>query len=128
MRLLLDTHALVWSALDPSQLSQKARDAIENGDHEVFVSAVSAMEIATKVRKGDFETARPLSRGFTNQLTAFGFVALSITADHGELAGNLDIEHRDPWDRLLIAQAQLENLILVTKDKDIARSGVATIW
>jgi PIN domain nuclease of toxin-antitoxin system len=128
MRLLLDTHTLVWSAFEPEQLSPKARDAIEDADNEVFVSAVSAMEIAIKVRKGGFETARPLSRRFASQISTFGFLALAINAEHGELAGNLDIAHRDPWDRLLIAQAKLENLILVTKDIAIASSGAMTLW
>jgi len=128
MRLLLDTHTLVWSALDPTSLSATARELIEDGRNEVFVSAVSAMEIATKVRKGTFETARPLARRFAVQMAACGFSSLAITADHGERAGGLELDHRDPWDRLLIAQSQIEDLVLVTCDKDIRRSATATIW
>ena len=128
MRLLLDTHALVWAALEPARLSDKARSALEDGGNEVFVSAVTAFEIATKVRKGAFDSARPLSRRFAAQVTQRGFALLSITPDHGELAGNLEIAHRDPWDRLLIAQARVENLLLVTCDTAIGDAGVPTFW
>ena len=116
MRLLLDTHALVWWMLSPHLLSPRACEAIENGASEVYVSAVSAIEIATKVRLGKFEDARALATRFAQQISAEGFDLLSITADHGERAGNYLSLHGDPWDRLLVAQAEIERLTLVSCD------------
>ncbi len=128
MRLLLDTHTLVWAAFIPQKLSLRARDAVSDGENEVYVSAITAMEIATKVKAGKFEDARPLARQFARQVEEQGFELLSITAEHGERAGNLSLSHRDPWDRLLIAQAQIEDLILVTADRDILATGISSLW
>jgi PIN domain nuclease of toxin-antitoxin system len=128
VKLLLDTHILVWWAFLPHLLSKRAYESIEDADNEAFVSAVSAMEIATKVRLGKFEAARPLANRFADQVLQRGFLILPMTADHGEHAGNLAIAHKDPWDRLLVAQAQLERLTLVTADKELATSGVMTLW
>lgn len=86
------------------------------------------MEITTKVRLGKFEDARPLSSQFAEQVLAEGFELLDVTADHGERAGNLTRAHKDPWDRLLIAQAQIENLVLVTNDSKLGEFGAATLW
>ncbi len=128
MRLLLDTHALVWWAFIPRLLSARARAVIEDGDNEVFVSAVTAMEIATKVRLGRFDDARPLASQFSEQVRSRGFEILEMSADHGERAGNLIIAHKDPWDRLLVAQAQIEDLALVTRDSKLDSFGVTTLW
>jgi PIN domain nuclease of toxin-antitoxin system len=128
MRLLLDTHTLVWTAFMPHLLSPTSREAICNGDNEVYVSAITAMEIATKVAKGKFEDARPLAKQFAEQVRRSGFELLSVTAEHGERAGNLVLNHKGPWNRLLIAQAQIEDLVLVTSDKEIKASGISILW
>lgn len=128
MRLLLDTHTLVWWAFLPHLLSRQAFGAIEDGDNDVFVSAITAMEIATKVRLGKFEDARPLANRFSEQVLTHGFEIVAMTADHGERAGNLATTHKDPWDRLLVAQAQLEQLALVTADKKLGDFGITTLW
>lgn len=128
MRFLLDTHTLVWAAFTPERLSAAARAIIEDGDVSVFVSAISAFEIATKVRLGKFEMARPLATGFSAKIEAQGFMLLSLTAEHAELAGSLLLEHKDPWDRVLLAQSQIENLTLVTNDETIRRFGLSTLW
>lgn len=86
------------------------------------------MEIATKVRLGKFEDARPLASQFAQQVKAEGFELLDVTADHGEQAGKLVATHKDPWDRLLIAQAQIEKLILVTNDAELGKLDAATLW
>jgi PIN domain nuclease of toxin-antitoxin system len=86
------------------------------------------MEIATKVRLGKFEEARPLAIGFAAQTAADGFTILDITAEHGERAGGLPLAHKDPWDRLLVAQAQIEDLLLVTNDRELVKLGAATFW
>lgn len=128
MRLLLDTHALLWWAHEPEELSDAARDAIEDGGNEVFVSAVSAMEISTKNRLGKLEYSSPLADRFLPLISEFGFAPLSVSCAHAERAGNLAGEHRDPWDRLLAAQAQMEHMPLVTVDVRLADWNVQIIW
>lgn len=129
-RLLLDTHALIWWALDldVDRLSRAARIAIEDPANEVYVSAVTAWEIATKVRIGKLEAARPLTSNFTGQMVAHGFVPLPLSTDHGERGGALEIPHGDPFDRMLIAQAQIENLKLVSNEKKFDTFGVLRFW
>ena len=128
MRLLLDTHALLWAAFEPWRLSAAAREAIEDGQNEVYVSAVSAYEIATKVRLGKLKSAEALATDFVGQIEAQRLTGLAMTAQHGEVAGGLTIDHDDPWDRLLIAQAQVEELVLVTKDSAMRRFCARTFW
>ncbi len=126
--LLLDTHALVWWATGDKKLSRSAHAAIEDGQNAIFVSAVSAMEICTKVRLGRFEDARPLSRNFSYQIRSNDFLLLDLNADHAEAAGNLQIPHQDPFDRLLIAQAQIEKLALVSIEQRFDDWGVLRLW
>lgn len=127
MRLLLDTHALLWWAtLDP-KLPAKVKKAIANEATEVFVSAASAWEIATKVRIGKLEW--PSTAGTVNTyVLGQGFRALPISLDHAERAGQLSIAHRDPFDRMLVAQAQVERLTLVSADRQFADYDVEVLW
>jgi PIN domain nuclease of toxin-antitoxin system len=120
VQLLLDTHALLWLAHEPDKLS--------NAVIEIVVSAVSAMEIATKQRNGKLEYQSLLATDFVRQVTAQGFVPLSITCSHTGRAGNFVSPHKDPWDRILAAQALAEDLTLATVDKFFAEIGVATFW
>ena len=104
MRLLLDTHALLWWATVDPGLSRKAKKAIANDASEVFVSAASAWEIATKVRLGKLEW--PVAAGSVNAyVLSQGFRPLPVSLEHAERAGQIRIAHRDPFDRMLIAQA-----------------------
>jgi PIN domain nuclease of toxin-antitoxin system len=128
LRLLLDTHALLWWAHEPAKLSAAAAQAVADGENDVLVSAVSAMEIAIKDRKGALEYRTELSRNFAAEVTGQGFGLLSISCDHAERAGGYVGHHQDPWDRLLAAQAQLENLIVVTCDEQLASFGARTLW
>ena len=127
MRLLLDTHALLWWAtLDPN-LSRKAKKAIADERSDVFVSAASAWEIATKVRIGKLEW--PGAAGTVNAYTlGQGFRPLAISLEHAERAGQLQIANRDPFDRVLIAQAQTEDLWLVTNEDGFDSAGVLRYW
>ena len=125
-RYLLDTHALLWWAHEPARLSAGATEALTDGENEMFVSAVSAMEIATKVRLRKLESS--LDRNFIDQVTEHGLKTLSITAEHAQLAGNFVDANQDPWDRLLAAQAQLERLTLVSCDRRMNGFGVTTLW
>lgn len=128
MKLLLDTHALLWLAHEPESLSAVAAAAIVDDSNEIWVSAVSAMEIATKSRRGKLEYRTSLATNFVTEVTSQGFLPMSVSCDHAERAGNLVGDHNDPWDRLLAAQAEKEDLVVVTCDARIAGFGVNTIW
>src|SRR5437868_3429716 len=101
---LLDTHALLWWVHQPSSLSRVARQMIADGADQVFVSAVSAMEIATKDRAGKLEFRSALATSFRHETAIEGFRELPISVAHAQLAGSYRIDHKDPWDRLLAAQ------------------------
>ena len=117
MRLLLDTHALLWWVAGDRRLPLTARRAIDAAS-ETFASAVSAMEIATKHRLGKLPDGRLLAGDFEAQLLAHGFATLPLTAAHGQLAGNLNIANKDPFDRMLIAQSILDQLPLVSNEEE----------
>lgn len=123
MNLLLDTHTLIWVFDSNPTLSEEARAAIANGKNEVFVSAVTAWEIAIKRSIGKLE----LQGNYQDGLKRYRFTPLSISTDHALAVEMLPQHHADPFDRLLIAQAQLENLTLVTRDGRFAPYDVATV-
>jgi PIN domain nuclease of toxin-antitoxin system len=127
VRLLLDTHALLWWATVDPGLSRKAKKAIANDANEVFVSAASAWEIATKVRLGKLEW--PVAAGSVNAyVLSQGFRPLPVSLEHAERAGQLRIAHRDPFDRMLIAQAQTEDMWLVSNESAFDSMGVRRYW
>lgn len=128
MRLLLDTHALVWWLTDSPKLSQAARQHIAAQDNTVFVSAASASEIATKARIGRWPEAPPLVGLFPGVVEASGFEPLAITVGHAAHAGALAVAHADPFDRMLAAQAALEGMTLVTVDPAFAGFDIAVLW
>lgn len=128
MRLLLDTHALLWWWQGNPRLSRTARDAIAREAAETYVSAATAWELATKVRIGKLPEARRLAEGFVEGLTEQGIFMMPITVAHGHRAGWLEGPHKDPFDRMLAAQALMEDCAVVTNDEKIARFGVRTIW
>lgn len=117
MRLLLDTHALLWWVLDADALSKKARKAISDFDNEVFVSAASAWEIAIKFRIGRLPEADSFVHSLHENVRKLGFAELPISVEHAQRAGMLPGDHKDPFDRMLIAQAHAENLVLVSNEK-----------
>jgi PIN domain nuclease of toxin-antitoxin system len=127
-RLLLDTHALIWAANDLDKLSKTARVAIENEENQIFVSAVSAIEITTKFRVGKLPEADELSARFEAIIAEFGFAELPVSVNHARVAGLLPFEHRDPFDRMLIAQAQIEQMTLVSNEKLFDQFGVIRLW
>jgi len=127
VRLLLDTHALIWFALGDSSLPTRVLTKIAQAEH-VLVSAASAWEMAIKVGLGRLPAAIDLVTDFEETLTARGFQIIPITASHGLRAGLLPGPHKDPFDRMLIAQAQAENLIIVSNDLVFDRYGVRRLW
>lgn len=128
MRLLLDTHALIWWVMNDGALSRRAYEAMATDGNEIFVSAVSAMEVTTKFRIGKLPQAELLARNFAAEVEEEGFEALPITLEHATLAGSLLIPHKDPFDRLLIAQAQIEGMTLVSNEAVFDGFGVLRLW
>ncbi len=120
MNLLLDTHVLIWTLENNLSLSGDAREAIIDGKNMVFVSAASAWEISIKEAMGRIEVPDNLNEeiGFNR------FTQLNMNFEHAQLAGTLPAIHKDPFDRMLIAQAIIEKLTLVTRDRTIARYDV----
>jgi PIN domain nuclease of toxin-antitoxin system len=127
VRILLDTHTLIWWATDDSALSKRARRQIAQTP-DVLVSAASAWEMAIKVSLGRLPSALDLLSNFENSLSTRGFQILTITAAHGIRAGLLPGPHKDPFDRMLIAQAQAENLAVLSNDLVFDRYGLNRIW
>lgn len=128
MRVLLDTHVLLWAALDSGKLSAKARSLLESFSTEVMVSAASAWEIATKVRIGKLPGAAAFSAELPARLERLGFEPLAVSLEHGQRAGSLPGPHRDPFDRMLIAQAQADNLALISNEEVFDAYGIRRIW
>lgn len=123
MRLLLDTHALLWWFDDNRVLSREARDAISRPENIVLVSAVTAWEIVIKARLRKLRAPRDLDR----EIEAHGFDTLPITLQHALRVGRLPDHHEDPFDRMLVAQALVEGLTLVTRDANIPKYAVQVI-
>ena len=128
MRLLLDTHTLLWWLNDTDLLPPTARRAIGKHSNEVLVSAASAWEIATKFRLGRLESGADLARDFTGHLSRARFGQLAVSVEHAVRAGLLPGPHKDPFDRMLIAQAQAENLPIVSNDIAFDGYGVRRLW
>lgn len=128
MKALLDTHTLLWWLDGDEQLSLTARSRIETAEHRIFVSAASAWEIATKVRIGKLPGAQAVAASFHECLISQGFTPLDITTDHALRAGSLPGPHRDPFDRMLIAQAQALNIPLISNENLFDHYGIQRIW
>lgn len=128
MTYLLDTHALIWWFCDPDKLGKATHDIVENNTNTILVSAASAMEIATKFRLGKLPDAEILANRLSFEIAIDDFVELPITIAHAELAGKLPFDHKDPFDRLLIAQAKIGNIPLISNEKIFDEFGIKRIW
>ena len=128
MRALLDTHALLWWLSDDPALTRTARKIIAETKNILIASAASAWEIAIKVRLGKLPTAADLAADFSGQLEREGFQLLAISAEHGIRAGLLPGPHKDPFDRMLIAQAQAENIPIISSEVSFEIYGVRRLW
>ncbi len=128
MRLIADTHALLWWLLDDPRLSPSARAVIGDGATHILVSAAVAMEIGVKAARGRLLLPLPAEELVLAAIAAEGFEPLAIEVAHALHAAALPAIHRDPFDRLLVAQSQLEGLPILTVDPVIARYEVETIW
>lgn len=128
MDLLFDTNALVWSLDTPDRLSQQARAGIEDARNRVFVSVISPWEMAIKLALGKLTMPPDLATWLPTTLASYGFTVLPIDLPHVLTAERLPRHHRDPFDRLLIAQALVEGLVVVTGDSKFEPYGVPVIW
>lgn len=126
--MLLDTHALIWWLLGSEGLSERATRAIETSEAPVWVSAASAWEIATKYRIGKLPAAGEIAMGLVDHINTAGFEMMDITFEDANDAGGLPGPHRDPFDRLLIAQAGRRGLPVITTDGVFQTYGVPVIW
>lgn len=127
MRLLLDTHVLIWFGTGDTRLPPSARRAITDAPSGVFVSAASAWEIATKARIGKLPPG-PLATAFIETVRAEGFRILSVGAQDAQDAGNLPGPHGDPFDRMLVAQALRRDLAVISNDAVLDQFGVTRLW
>jgi PIN domain nuclease of toxin-antitoxin system len=126
VRLLLDTHVLIWWLTDDARLSATARTAIAAKENQVLASACSGYEIAYKQQRGGLPS--PLPFPIADLIRRALFTPLPITAEHAEAAGKLPGPHRDPWDRIMMAQALAEQCHMVTVDKAFSDYGIPVLW
>jgi PIN domain nuclease of toxin-antitoxin system len=127
-RLLLDTHAFIWWLAGDERLGVDAREAIGEGLESVFVSAATIWEIATKYRLGKLPGVSAVADDLAGAIESQGFIGLPVSIPHAQAAGALPGPHRDPFDRMLIAQAMLDDLVLVSNESAFDAYGVRRLW
>jgi PIN domain nuclease of toxin-antitoxin system len=127
MRLLLDTHALLWWVMDDARLPVGLDSVLTEPENQVYVSAATGWEISIKASLGKLDPG-PLGQGLAEAIEGQGFLPLPITLEHAARAGAMPPHHMDPFDRMLVAQAQAENLHLVSSDRTLERYGVVRVW
>ena len=128
MSFLLDTHVLLWWLFNDKRISKTAHGIIQDPDNKIFVSSASAWEIATKHRLSRLESAAVLLEDMPGCLRRAGFMELPIALSHATRAGSFPHAHRDPFDRMLAAQAIVDGHQLVTRDPALAQFGPRTVW
>jgi PIN domain nuclease of toxin-antitoxin system len=128
MRLLLDTHARLWFVLGDASLTSAARSAIEDPQNEKLISAASYWELAIKSSMGKFRLPRPYADFIDHAIRGQGFSVMPVATTHATVVSELPFHHRDPFDRLLVAQALAENIPLVSADEMLDRYGVRRLW
>lgn len=128
-RILIDTHVVLWMLLDPANIPDKTLELVRDPGTELLISAASAWEIGTKYRLGKLADAHAVVHGYAGHLARLRATELPISAHHALTAGLLSWEHRDPFDRVIAAQALLESVPLVTTDRALAAfPGIQVIW
>lgn len=125
---LLDTHALLWYWTEPERLSKRVIDILLDDNNDIYVSSASVWEMATKHRKGKLGQANIILQNFAKLVSDSDFKTLSINWQHAKLSGEYALNHADPFDRMLVAQAQIENLQLISCDKEIQNFPILLIW
>jgi PIN domain nuclease of toxin-antitoxin system len=128
MNVLLDTHAFLWAVTDDLRLTPAARAVFADAANSLFLSVVSMWEIVLKAQAGKLELKGSAARFFADQLARNSLAALDVSPRHVLRVAELPRLHRDPFDRLLVAQAQVENMLLLTSDTEIRRYSVKVVW
>jgi len=128
MRLILDTHAYFWWRADPARLSPASADAVRDRSNHVFISAATVWELSIKAHTKGWESARILLLDMEEHLRAQGMLPLPISLAHAREAGSLPLVHRDPFDRMLIAQARVERMQIVSNEALFDAYGVSRVW
>ena len=128
MKYLLDTHAFLWFVADDNRLSSKAKSIIQDSNNEIFFSAASAWEMSIKAKLDRLKLGGNLEPFIIEQLTENCFSPLAITVSHSLYTEKLPQIHKDPFDRIMISQSKAENMVLITRDKDIRKYKVSTVW
>lgn len=128
MKLLLDTHAFLWWVEGTPALGRRARAEVSNPDNEVFVSIASCWELAIKLSLGKLRLTQNLERFIPEQLTRNGFALCGVEFRHVVRVADLPFHHRDPFDRLLVAQALQDDLAIVSADRVLRKYGVTVVW
>ena len=128
MTVLLDTNALLWSLLEPHKLSQRALATVKDPETVLLVSSASAWELSIKHQLGKLTSASGVLADFPSHLKRLRADVLVITPEHALRAGALPLHHRDPFDRMLVAQAQLEGVAVVTNDEAFSSYDVEVLW
>ena len=128
MKVLLDTCTVIWATLSPSFLSQQARDTIADESNVILVSAASAWEIVTKIRAGKLPGAEKLERDYLDVMEEAGYTQLAIDTESALRAGRLVVEHRDPFDRMIAAQALALDIPILSPDPQLDQFGVRRMW
>lgn len=128
MSLLLDTQCWLWMVADPERLSPKARALVSSDEHELFLSSASSWEIAIKCGLGKLELPAPPAEFVPTRMRLTGVSPLVVTHAHALAVGELPWHHRDPFDRLLVAQAKAESLSLMTADRRLGAYDVPIVW
>jgi PIN domain nuclease of toxin-antitoxin system len=128
VRVLLDTCVLIWATISPKSLTTKVRKTIANKNNVILVSAASAWEIATKVRLGRLPGVERLEEDFLDAIDNAGYIPLAIDTESALRAGRFSSAHRDPFDRMIAAQALGQNVSVVSPDRLLDQFGVSRIW
>jgi len=128
MRILLDTHAFLWAVMGSERLSARAREMMTDPANDLLLSAASAYEIAVKAAKGHLQLPEEPATYIRTRVATLGLRELAVTVEQVAAAAALPPIHADPWDRLLVAQARLEEIPILTADRMIRRYEVETIW
>ena len=128
MRLLLDTHAAIWAVDQPDRLGSRARPALEDASNDVLLSAATLWEIAIKTGLGKLTLSVPYREWMNRAIADLGATVLPITVEYADMQSTLPSHHRDPFDRMLIAQAIVEKISLVANEEMFDRYGVARLW
>lgn len=128
MRLLIDTHTLIWTVDDPAKLGSEAALALQDPANELLLSAGSVWELAIKVGLGKLSLSLPYRQWVSLAIAELAASVVPVTVEYADVQSRLPLHHRDPFDRLLVAQSRVENVPLVSADEIFDRYGIARLW